>query len=75
MTVHDLPHKLFEGRWYCSFTEAGSDTLVWASTVQDVSRLRPGDSVTVSGRITTVSQLGYVSLEDAIIRGDNVSFP
>ena len=74
-TVHDLPSKLSGGRWFCSFKEVGSGTLVMASTVQDVSTLRPGDSVTVSGRISDVSQLEYVSLEDAIVRGDNVPFP
>ena len=73
-TVHDLPSKLSGGRWDCSFREVSSGTLVWASTVQDVSMLRPGDSVTVSGRISRVSQLEYVILEDAIVRGDNVPF-
>jgi len=42
-------------------------TLVFASTVQDVSGLRVGDSVTVSGKISDVSLLKYVSLEDAIV--------
>lgn len=74
-TVHELPSKLSGGLWHCSFREVGSETLVMASTAQDVSALRPGDSVTVSGRISAVNQLKYVSLEDAIVRGDNVSFP
>ena len=46
-----------------------------AVTIRDVSTLRPGDSVTVSGRISDVSQLESVSLEDAILRGDNVPLP
>jgi hypothetical protein len=74
-TVHDLPSKLSGGGWFCSFREVGSGTLVAASTVQDVSTLRPGDSVTISGRISDVSPLTSVSLEDAIVRGDNVPFP
>jgi hypothetical protein len=43
-----------------------------ASTIQDISALRPGYLVTVSGRISDVSPLESVSLEDAIIRGDHV---
>ena len=74
-TVYDLPSKLPGGLWHCGFSEVGSDTLVWASTVQDVSMLRRGDSVTVSGRISGVSRGNYISLEDAIVRGDNVPFP
>lgn len=74
-TVHDLPSKLSEGHWHCTFKELGSGTFVFASTVRDVSTLRPGDSVTVSGRISDVSQLESVSLEDAIVWGDNVPFP
>ena len=74
-TVEDLPTKLSGGRWRCSFMEVGSDTLVWANTAQDISMLRPGDSVTVSGRISAVSQIKYISLEDASIRGDNVPLP
>jgi class 3 adenylate cyclase len=74
-TVHGLPSKLSGGGWFCSLREVGSGTLVMASTVQDVSTLRPGDSVTISGRISHVSQLEDVSLEDAILRGDNVPFP
>jgi hypothetical protein len=73
-TVYDLPSKL-AGGWFCSLREVGSGILVMASTVRDVSMLRPGDSVTVSGRISHVSQLEDVSLEDAILRGDNVPFP
>lgn len=73
--VYDLPSKLPGGRWHCSFSEVGSDTLLWAITVQDVSMLRRGDSVTVSGKISGVSQGNYISLEDAIVRGDNVPFP
>ena len=74
-TVHDLPSKLSGSLWYCSFREVGSDTLVFASTVQDVSTLRPGDSVTLSGRIRDVRQHGTISLEDAIVGGDNVPSP
>lgn len=73
-TVEDLP-RLFGEMWLCSFVEVGSGTLVWANTVQDASKLRRGDSVTVSGKISGVSPLGYVSLDDAIVRGDNISFP
>ena len=47
--VHAHPSKLPEGFWHCSFKEVGSDTLVFALTLQDVSSLRIGDSVTVSG--------------------------
>jgi pyrimidine deaminase RibD-like protein len=67
--VYDLP-KLSGERWQCTFKEVGSGTLVFATTVQDVSALRPGDSVTVSGRISEVSRLDYVILEDAILRGE-----
>jgi hypothetical protein len=68
-TVCDFPSKLPGGIWHCMFKEVGSGTVVTAFTVQDVSKLRKGDSVTVSGRIRGVSQ-GYlesVSLEDAIV--------
>jgi hypothetical protein len=58
-TVRDLPSKLPGGRWFCSLTEVGSGILVMASTLRDVSMLRPGDSVTVSGRISDVSQLEH----------------
>ena len=68
-TVNSLPSKLSKDVWFCSFKEIGSDTFVMVSTVQDVSALRPGDSVTVSGRISDVSQLGSVSLADATVRG------
>ncbi len=74
-TVNSLPSKLSGGRWFCVLREVGSEILVMASTVQDVSMLRPGDSVNVSGRISDVSQCEYVSLEDATVRGDNVHFP
>ena len=74
-TVHGLPSKLSGGRWFCSLREVGSGIFVMASTVQDVSTLRPGDSVTVSGRISHIRQLEDVGLEDAILRGDNVPFP
>jgi hypothetical protein len=75
--VQGLPSKLSEGLWHCMFREVGSGTAVAAWTFRDVSTLRHGDSVTVSGRIRDVRQ-GYlesVSLEDAIVRGDNVSGP
>ncbi len=74
-TVCSLPSKLSGGRWQCSLKEVGSDILVMASTVQDVSKLRPGDSVTVSGRISEVWQALPVGLEDAILQGENVPFP
>ena len=54
--MYDLPSKLSEGLWHCMFKEVGSGTVVMARTVQDVSTLRRGDSVTVSGRIREVSQ-------------------
>jgi nucleoside phosphorylase len=73
--VHDWPKKLPGGRWFGTFTEVGSGPLVMASTVQDLSALRLGDSVTVSGRISDVSPLEYIMLEDAIVRGDHVPFP
>ena len=71
-TVHALPSKLSGGHWFCSFTEVGSGTHVMAVTNRDVSTLRLDDSVTVSGRISDVSQFESVSLEDAIYGGDNV---
>jgi len=74
-TVNALPSKLPGGSWFCSLKEVGSGTSIMAVTVQDVSALRPGDSVTVSGRISDVSILEDVSLEDAILRGDNIPFP
>jgi hypothetical protein len=74
-TVHPLPSKLPGGSWFCSLKEVGSGTPVMAVTVQDVSTLRTGDSVTVSGRIRDVSILEDVSLEDTILRGDNVPSP
>jgi len=57
--------------WHCMFKEVGSGIVVTVRTVQDVSMLRGGDSVAVSGRIRDVSQLDYVSVEEAIVRGDN----
>ena len=74
-TVQDLPSKLSGGLWHCTFKEVGSGTVVFATTVQDVSTLRPGDSVTVSGRIRDVSRLDYVSIEEAIVRVETVPFP
>ena len=72
-TVYQLPNKLSEGLWDYSFTEVGSGALVFASTAQDISGLRPADSVSVSGTISHVSLLGSVSLEEAIVRCDEVS--
>ena len=57
VAVHDLPSKLPGGRWHCIFAEVGSGTAVCATTAQDVSTLRAGDSVTVSGRISDVCPL------------------
>jgi hypothetical protein len=74
-TVHDLPRNPSGGRWHCIFKEVGSGALVMATTVQDISTLRPGDSVTVSGKIADVSRLEFVILQDAIVQGDNVPFP
>jgi hypothetical protein len=62
--VYDLPGKRPTGLWNCGFQEVASGTLVLASTARDISTFRPGDSVTVSGRISDVSRL-YVRLEDA----------
>ena len=73
--MYDLPSKLSEVRWHCSLKEVDTGTLLFASTTQDVSTLRIGDSVTVIGRISDVSQLGSVSLEDAVVRADNVFSP
>jgi hypothetical protein len=69
-TVNSLPSKLPKDRWFCPFKEIGSDTLVMACTAQDVSALRPGDSVTVSGRISDVAPFGSVSLDDAVVVRD-----
>ena len=69
VTVAILPRKLPGDVWFCSFLE-GSAVIVTASTVQDVSMLRRGDPVIVSGKINDVSRLDYVHLTDATIRGD-----
>jgi hypothetical protein len=60
-TVYDLPSNPSEGLWHCVFKEVGSGALVLATTAQDISALRPGDSVTASGRIREVSPLEYLS--------------
>jgi pyrimidine deaminase RibD-like protein len=73
--VYKLPSKLSGGRWHCMFKEVGSGALVFATTAQDISTLRPGDSATVSGRIQDVSLPEFVSLQDAIVQGENVPFP
>ncbi len=67
----DFPGKLDEGLWFCAFKEAGSGALVMAITIRDLSTLRPGDSVIVSGKIRDVT-LQSVSLQDAIVGGKNV---
>jgi class 3 adenylate cyclase len=72
--VHDLPSKRSRD-WLCMFREVGSGPIVAASTVQDLSALRVGDSATVSGRISDVSLLESVILEDAIVRSDYVPLP
>jgi TIR domain len=74
-TVHGLPSESSKGYWHCSLREVGTSTPIYASTVQDISMLRHGGSVTVSGRIREVTLLDYVSLEDAIVRGSNVPLP
>jgi tetratricopeptide (TPR) repeat protein len=74
-TVFSLPSQLSGGPWFCSLKEVGSGIHVMASTAQDISALRPGDSVSVSGRISGVSRLNDVSLEDAIVLGENMPFP
>jgi hypothetical protein len=71
--VHALPTKR-SGDWFCFFREVSSGPLVAASTFQDLSALRLGDFATVSGRISDVSPLDSVILEDAIVRGDNIPF-
>jgi pyrimidine deaminase RibD-like protein len=71
-TVNGLPSIVSEGVWHCVFTEVGSGALVMASTAQDLSRLRNGDAVTVSGRIREVTRLEYVGLEDAVVQSDTV---
>src|SRR6266850_8598144 len=53
-TVDDLPSKLSRNAWFCSFKEFSSGILVTVTTVQDISALRPGDPVTISGRISDV---------------------
>jgi len=72
--VHDLPGKLSGGGWSCLFKEVGTGIILSASTVQELSKLRPGDSVTVSGRISCVGRLDYLILEDAVVRGEHVPF-
>jgi adenylate cyclase len=74
-TVHALPSQLSGGSWFCSLKEIGFGTRVMAVTVQDISTLRAGDSVTVSGRIRDVSILEDVSLEDAVFLSDTVPLP
>lgn len=69
-TVDDLPRKLTQDAWFSSFKETGSDARIMVTTAQDLSALRRGDSVIVSGRISDVSQLGSVILADATVRGD-----
>jgi hypothetical protein len=70
VTLASLPSKLPSGAWFCGFLEVGSATIVSASTGQDVSALRRGDSVTVSGKISEVSRLGSIHLQNATIVGD-----
>ena len=74
VTVHALPSPR-SGGWFCMFREGGSGPIVAASTLQDLSALRLGDSATVSGRISDVSPVDSVMLEDAIVRADHVPFP
>jgi hypothetical protein len=70
--VHNLPSKRSRD-WFCIFREVGSGPIVAASTVQDLSALRLGDSALVTGRISDVSLVESVILED-VVRGDNVPF-
>jgi len=72
--VHTLPSKRSED-WFCIFREVGTGPIIAASTVQDLYSLRLGDSVIVNGRISDVSPVDSVILEDAVIRDDNVPFP
>jgi hypothetical protein len=74
-TMANLPSKLSEVHWHCILKEVDSGILVFASTVQDVSTLRTGDLVTVTGRISDVRQIPSVNLEDAVVQADDVSFP
>ena len=46
--------------------------LIFATTAQDVSSPRVGDSVTVSGKISEVSLLKYVTLQEAVVRCEHV---
>ena len=73
VVVNALPGQLLGGRWSCTFKEVGSVMVVLAFSAQDLSRLRPGASVTVSGRIIDIN-VYVVSLEDAIVRCDIVPF-
>ena len=73
--VHSLPNARSGGGWSCMFSEVGSGHIVGVHTAQDLSALRLGDSVSVTGRISDVSPLKSVILDDAIVRGENVTLP
>ena len=58
-TVYDFPRKLSDGTWVCTFKEVGSDALVMAITVRDISALRPGDAAVVhTDGVTEAMNLG-----------------
>ena len=71
-SVKELPSKLPGEHWFCSLKEVDSGTTLHAITIQDVSMLRIGDTVMVSGRISEVSQLEFVMLNDADVQSDDV---
>jgi hypothetical protein len=72
-SVKTLPSKVSGGEhWFCSLKEVDSGTIIYAITVQDISMLRTDDTVTVSGRIRTISRDECVNLEDAEIQSDDV---
>jgi pyrimidine deaminase RibD-like protein len=79
-TVHDLPSNLSEGSGIAPSRRLAPARSYWPLQPKTSLRFAPvtrwlGDSVTVSGRIREVSRLEYVSLHDAIVESDNVSFP
>jgi len=65
--VDELPNQHSNGEWALVLKENNTDTLIFVTTEQDVSTLRPGDQIGVTGRISRVSINNSVSLEDASI--------
>ena len=66
-TVITLPSKIGTDTWSVAVDEEGSDAVIYAITVLDASSLRPGDRVTVSGKISNISGQ-WVSVDSATIR-------